>query len=42
MIAYSIRIEEKSLKKWAKISAVLTFVYAVAMELLMLVALQTI
>ena len=42
MIAYSILIEEKSLKKWAKISAVLTFVYAVAMELLMLVAIQTI
>ena len=42
MIIYSIRIEEKSLKKWAKISAVLTFMYAIAMELLMLVVLQTI
>ena len=42
MIVYSIRIEEKSVKKWAQISAVLTFMYAVAMEFLMLVALQTI
>ena len=42
IIVYSIRIEEKSLKKWAKISAVLTFMYAIAMELLMLVVLQTI
>ena len=33
--------EEKSFKKWAKISAVLTFMYAIAMELLMLVVLQT-
>jgi hypothetical protein len=40
MISYSILIGEKSL--WAKISAVLTFMYAVAMELLRLVALQTI
>ena len=42
MIVYSIRIEEKSVKKWAQISAVLTFMCAVAMEFLMLVALQTI
>ena len=42
MIVYSIRLEEKSVKKWAQISAVLTFMYAVAMEFLMLVALQTI
>jgi hypothetical protein len=42
MIAYSIRIGEKSLKKWAKISSVLTFMYAVVMEILMLVALQSI
>tara|TARA_B100000579_G_C22788982_1_gene833433 strand:+ start:961 stop:1386 length:426 start_codon:yes stop_codon:yes gene_type:complete len=42
MIVYSIRIEEKSVKKLAQISAVLTFMYAVAMEFLMLVALQTI
>ena len=42
MISYSILIGEKSFKKWAKISAVLTFMYGVAMELLMLVALQTI
>ena len=42
MIFYSIRIEEKSVKKWAQISAVLTFMCAVAMEFLMLVALQTI
>ena len=42
MIVYSIRIEEKSVKKWAQISAVLTFMYAVAMEFLMLVALQSI
>ena len=42
MIVYSIRIEEKSVKKWAQISAVLTFMYAVGMEFLMLVALQTI
>ena len=42
MIVYSNSIEEKSLKKWAKISAVLTFMYAAAMEFLMLVALQTI
>tara|TARA_B100002052_G_scaffold132306_1_gene121538 strand:+ start:45 stop:470 length:426 start_codon:yes stop_codon:yes gene_type:complete len=42
MIVYSNRIEGKSLKKWAKISAVLTFMYAAAMEFLMLIALQTI
>ena len=42
MIVYSIRLEEKSVKKWAQISAVLTFMYAVAMEFLMLVALGTI
>ena len=42
MIVYSNSIEEKSLKKWAKISALLTFIYAAAMEFLMLVALQTI
>ena len=46
MIVYSISIEEKtakeSVKKWAKISAVLTFMYAIAMEFLMLIALQTI
>ena len=42
IIVYSIRIEENSIKKWAKISAVLTFMYAIAMELLTLVALQTI
>ena len=42
MIVYSIRIEQKSLKKWAKISAILTFMYAVATHFLLLVALQTI
>ena len=42
MISYSILIGEKSFKQWQKISAVLTFMYAVAMELLRLVALQTI
>ena len=42
MISYSILIGEKSFKKWARISAVLTFIYAVAMEFLRLVALQTI
>ena len=42
MIIYSIRIEEKSFKKWAKLSAILTFMYGAAMEFLMLVALQTI
>ena len=42
MIVYSNRIKEESLKKWAKISAVLTFMYAAAMEFLMLIALQTI
>ena len=40
MISYSILIGEKPL--WAKISAVLTFMCAVAMELLRLVVLQTI
>lgn len=39
---YSILIDEKSVKKWAKISALLTFMYAVTMEFLRLVALQTI
>jgi hypothetical protein len=42
IIFYSNRIEDKSLFKWAKISAILTFMYAVAMEFLMLVALQSI
>ena len=42
ILVYSIHFEEKSLKKWAKISAVLTFMYAIAMELLMLIVLQTI
>ncbi|MBP66032.1 MAG: hypothetical protein CMA67_02115 [Euryarchaeota archaeon] len=42
IISYSILIGEKSLKKWAEISAVLTLMYAVAMEFLRLVALQTI
>ena len=42
IIVYSIRIEEKSVKKWAKISALLTLMYAATMEFLMLVALQTI
>ena len=42
MIIYSIRIEEKSFKKWAKISTIFTFMYGAAMEFLMLVALQTI
>ena len=42
MIIYSIRIEEKSFQKWAKISAILTLIYGAAMEFMMLVALQTI
>ena len=42
IIVYSIRIEENSIKKWAKISALLTFMYAATMEFMMLVALQTI
>ena len=42
MIFYSIRIEEKSFKKWAKRSAMVTFLYGAAMEYFMLVALQTI
>ena len=42
MIIYSIRIEEKSFEKWAKISATLTLIYGAAMEFMMLVALQTI
>ncbi|MBR69267.1 MAG: hypothetical protein CMA86_07145 [Euryarchaeota archaeon] len=42
IFVYSIRIEEKSVEKWAKISALLTSMYAVTMEFLRLVALQTI
>ena len=42
MIIYSIRIEEKSFRKWVKISAILTFIYGAGMEYVRLVALQTI